>query len=150
MVTFNRHKENTASDSIMNDIEKFQKEYSELKHPQKKDFTTTFYYHNGKCIAIDRNNEFDVLDDQYTPSFIAEVAVKEKIVDGDAYKRAMQEYRVKEGAIYTNFKFALYEDLGISRNSKREKLFAKAWDRGHSSGFYEVYNTALDLVDLIE
>lgn len=48
------------------------------------------------------------------------------------------------------FKNDLFEELGITNNPKREKLFNKAWEHGHAYGFYEVYNVACDLVELIE
>jgi hypothetical protein len=47
---------------------------------------------------------------------------------------------------YTDVK----DDLGITNNPKADKLMSKAWERGHSSGYQEVYNCACDLVELIE
>ena len=44
----------------------------------------------------------------------------------------------------------LFEELGIVGNPKAEMLWNKAWDRGNSSGYSEVYNEALDLVELIK
>ena len=48
------------------------------------------------------------------------------------------------------FKKDLFEDLGIEFNPKRDKLYSLAWEKGHSSGFSEVYNYACELVDLIQ
>lgn len=56
----------------------------------------------------------------------------------------------KEIELYNEFKHDLFEELEITDNPKRDLLFEKSWDRGHSYGLYEVYNTALDLVELIK
>lgn len=56
----------------------------------------------------------------------------------------------REIELFNEFKQDLFEELEITDNPKRDLLFEKAWDRGHSYGFYEVYNTALDLVELIK
>lgn len=40
-------------------------------------------------------------------------------------------------------------DLGIMDNPKADQMMSIAWQKGHSSGFYEVYLIALELVELI-
>lgn len=47
------------------------------------------------------------------------------------------------------FKKDLFEDLGITDNTKREILFEKAWDQGHCEGYSGVYNAANEMVDLV-
>ena len=49
-----------------------------------------------------------------------------------------------------DFKNDLFLVLGVSQNPKRELMYKLAWDYGHSSGYQEVYNYALDLVELIK
>ena len=51
--------------------------------------------------------------------------------------------------LYEQFKVDLKEDLGITDHPKAETLFDLAWEYGHSGGYREVYNYALDLVDLL-
>ena len=41
------------------------------------------------------------------------------------------------------------DNLGITDNPKADAMLYIAWQDGHSSGYYEVYNRALDLVELI-
>ena len=48
------------------------------------------------------------------------------------------------------FRGDLFIALGVSKNPKRELMYKLAWDYGHSSGYQEVYNYALDLVELIK
>lgn len=55
----------------------------------------------------------------------------------------------EEQRLHEQFKEDLLEELGVTDNPKADLLFAKAWESGHSGGYYEVYNVALDLVDLI-
>jgi hypothetical protein len=59
-------------------------------------------------------------------------------------------YHAETARLTTQFKLDLFADLGIENNPKAELLFTKAWELGHSSGYYEVYNYALELVTLIE
>ena len=43
----------------------------------------------------------------------------------------------------------LFEEFDVENNEKRYKCFSIAWDRGHSYGYYEVYNCFQELVELI-
>lgn len=48
------------------------------------------------------------------------------------------------------FKSDLFEELEIQENPKRELLYRKAYELGHSYGFSEIYCYACDLVELIK
>lgn len=61
-------------------------------------------------------------------------------------KDAYQEETIRVNAL---FKQDVFDDLGISDNPKRELLWSKAYERGHSAGMHEVYLIADDLVELI-
>lgn len=65
------------------------------------------------------------------------------------YTEKIAEYREDQRNKYELFKQDLFEELEITNNPKKEKLFAIAWEYGHSSGLEEVYNYAIDLVELI-
>lgn len=67
-------------------------------------------------------------------------------VDKDKYSAYMQE----EARMCDLFDSDVAEELGIVDNPKKDKMLAKAWEMGHSSGYGEVYNYCLDLVELIE
>jgi len=47
------------------------------------------------------------------------------------------------------FKKELEEEFATVNNPKKDVLFSKAYERGHSSGMEEVYNVYADLVELI-
>lgn len=109
-----------------------------LEYPNKKDFMTTYYYKGGECIETVQG---------YGPDkngFVIERSVNE--LD---YKNARTIYKNAEYSAYTKFKNDLFNELGIENNPKRELLFSKAWEMGHSSGYYSVFEHAEDLVDLI-
>ena len=124
-----------------------------LKYPLRKDFTRKFLYKSGKLVATitqtpNEEAPTTVFESEFTE--IPEKCVVETEVDGVAYKLAFDAYHAAEQAVYDNFKNDLFADLGISDNPRRHVLFAKAWERGHSSGLQEIYNVACDLVELIE
>lgn len=124
-----------------------------LKYPLRKDFTRKFLYKSGKLVATitptpNEEAPTTVFESEFTE--IPEKCVVETEVDGVAYKLAIDAYHAAEQAVYDNFKNDLFADLGISDNPRRQVLFSKAWERGHSSGLREIYNVACDLVELIE
>lgn len=62
---------------------------------------------------------------------------------------AHAEYTTEDARLYAKFKADLFDDLGITGHPKAEKLFAIAWEYGHSSGYSEVYNYADELAELL-
>jgi hypothetical protein len=58
-------------------------------------------------------------------------------------------YKDEHGNI-PEFYFIVKRDLGILDNPKADKLMSIAWEDGHSAGYYEVYQKARDLVELIQ
>jgi hypothetical protein len=67
----------------------------------------------------------------------------------EKYNLAKRAYNEEIGKLMEQFKEDLFKDLRISDNPKRHKLFQKAWESGHAYGCENVYNKALDLVELI-
>lgn len=68
----------------------------------------------------------------------------------DTYMKQRKEYRKEESRLDDLFQSDLFDDLGISENPKKDKLFSMAYERGHSGGMEEVYAYASELVELIE
>jgi hypothetical protein len=58
-------------------------------------------------------------------------------------------YRDEHGNI-PNFFYIVKRDLDIVDYPKADKLMSYAWQEGHSGGYYEVYQIARDLVELIQ
>lgn len=59
------------------------------------------------------------------------------------------EYHKAVGRIEDSFRQALFVELGIENHPKRDKFYAKAWQRGHSGGLNEVASELEDLVELM-
>ena len=67
--------------------------------------------------------------------------------DGAAERR--KEYREEDNRIRRAFREDVLRDVGLDGHPKASMLWDKAWERGHSSGYYEVYNEVLDLSELL-
>jgi hypothetical protein len=66
------------------------------------------------------------------------------------YKSPEREAWAKEeGRLSQLFFDDMAEDLGYTNHPKRSKFETICWQKGHSSGYSEVYNVALDFIDLI-
>lgn len=86
--------------------------------------------------------------------------VNEKIAAGAYETPYPEEYRkvprsqipreVRDAANqgYLNFKADVIEAAGFTGDKRAEAFFRLAWEYGHSSGYHEVVNYALDLEDL--
>ena len=64
-------------------------------------------------------------------------------------RKQFAAYRKEEERLYGLFRADLLAELGITEHPKADTLFRIAWDRGHSSGFSEVANEAVALVELL-
>jgi hypothetical protein len=58
-------------------------------------------------------------------------------------------YRQEQTRLEKMFFDDMADDLGYADNSKRGIFESICWSHGHSSGYSEVYNVALELVELI-
>lgn len=124
---------------------------NEMAYPLKANFTVTYFYKQGVTIAkkhaADGGFEFFVpgVSKQDLQSMI-----KEQSIDEAAFKVARQEYHAESARLENQFTKDLFAELGIENNPKRFKLYAKAYEMGHSAGLAEVYSYAADLVELIQ
>jgi|WetSurMetagenome_2_1015567.scaffolds.fasta_scaffold04369_7 hypothetical protein len=58
-------------------------------------------------------------------------------------------YHEESIVLYEMFKNDLFKYYGVENNPKKDLLFSKAWEFGHSSGYNEVAIYFGDLVELI-
>lgn len=122
----------------------FEKYKNTMPYPRKEDFTTKYYYKMGELVYTQGPG---VANCEIPVSLNG--CVSEKCVDDDGYHAARREYAKRSRELHEMFKQHLFDELGISDNPKREKLFSKAWEMGHSSGLSEVYSVAEEIVELI-
>lgn len=73
---------------------------------------------------------------------------KEKIQP--IYNKDKLKYHNASADIKERFKLALFKEYDIENNPKREKVWALAWEEGHSSGFSEIEYYFMKYVELIK
>lgn len=66
------------------------------------------------------------------------------------FREKLEAYHAETRRIIEVFKQDLFVELGLVDNPKKDLLFSKAWDLGHSNGFSEVYVYAVDLAELVQ
>lgn len=124
---------------------------NKVSFPRREDFKTTYWYYHGGLVAHrDGAVKISII---YDPNVSLTICTREDFFGEKelaAYNSAMKEYRDAEAAAMEQFQNDLFKEIGIENHPNRFKLFQKAWDRGHSSGYSEVMNEAWDLVDLIK
>lgn len=127
----------------------FNKYKNNMVPPRSTHFMTQYWYSAGLlCWKQAADDQRPIKMQTFGPAI--EKCVREKCVDEAALNVAKAAYKEKGDRLHQLFKSDLFEDLGIADNPKREMLFTKAWEHGHSSGYSEVYHYALEIVDLIK
>jgi len=71
------------------------------------------------------------------------------VVWAEDKKRVRDAHSAEDRRIHELFKKDLFEEYDVADNPKREKCFAIAWERGHSSGYNDVACVFGDIVELI-
>lgn len=85
---------------------------------------------------------------------LAELESLPKIIAGyndsvDVDDRSRAAYNQRRRELDIEFRVDLEEHHGTKGHAKADLLFAKAWEKGHSSGYGEVANEYDDLVELV-
>jgi len=65
------------------------------------------------------------------------------------YNQKRSDYESAISRLREAFKNDALEDLGLLNHPKADKIFAMAWDRGHSS-FHEVYGELKSLAEIFQ
>lgn len=87
--------------------------------------------------------------------------IHQKVINGDydnklAYapkkenEVTWQSYRTEEGRLYNQFKADALESVGLTDHPQSEKVWRKAWEDGHSSGYYEVLIQLEELAGMVK
>lgn len=117
-------------------------------YPTRDQYTTLYAYKAGKLVAkCEPSGDFT----KWTATVRGQDDLTiERNFDENAYSDARAAYDEETSLLMENFKRDLYEQEGVTGNPKASKAFEMAWDRGHSSGFYEVGIYFSELVELIK
>ena len=65
-------------------------------------------------------------------------------------KKARAEYRESINAIEEKFEKLLADEYGLTKHSKRHKVFEMAWEKGHSTGYESVEYWYEELAALVK
>lgn len=63
------------------------------------------------------------------------------------YRREVEEAKSVKRSLEEELRLFLIELSGWQGHPKADKAWSYAWQKGHSSGYYEVYNVLCDLHD---
>lgn len=130
----------------MKDLNYFIKSYNELFYPKRDNFTTVYFYSNGKVIQSILKS-----DEKYSKVFQdLSYAVFESIFDKISFDKEISIYQKKLKDLELEFKDWLKEEFDCKDNPKFEKCYSLAYEKEHSNGIYAIYDEFCDLVDLIK
>lgn len=87
-----------------------------------------------------------------TPQMAREYADKLEIWERECvlHKLLMDDYREEEIRLTKQFYDDAIKEAGLSNHPKKDIIYSKAWEDGHSGGYSEVFNKLLDLAEFVE
>ena len=62
----------------------------------------------------------------------------------------LQAYNKETNRLMAEFKHDALDDVGLLNHPKADKIYAKAWEDGHASGLYSVYQELCELAELFD
>ena len=68
----------------------------------------------------------------------------------EKFMAARMAYDIEEGKVNDRAKQAMLEDVGLDKHPKRDKIYAYAWQHGHSGGYNDVWCVLCDIADLFK
>ena len=75
--------------------------------------------------------------------------VHEELAQYQILRDTLNAYLLEQNRLIELFKIDLEIECGTSINPKKDLLYSKAYEKGHSSGLEEIVNQYRDLVELI-
>jgi len=68
--------------------------------------------------------------------------------DIEEYRERIKVFNAETRRLEDQFKHDALDDVGLLNHPKADKIYSKAWEDGHSSGLYSVYQELCDLAEL--
>ncbi len=65
------------------------------------------------------------------------------------FRKALSDNRAAEAKVYERLRDNLFDAFDLKNNPKRNALWRRAWEDGHSGGAYEIADVFENLVELI-
>lgn len=141
--------------------DKYDKYKTVLPYPRKANFVSYYVYKQGECVA-EKESQTHILKNLGLTGAFAKLKSSfqsfmsdngytvEKFVDEESYHTKLNAYRDDENRLHAQYKADLFEEHDVTDNPKKDLLYSKAYDLGHSAGYSEVASYFGDLVELIE
>jgi hypothetical protein len=117
----------------------FSKYENDVPYPHRNDYTTVHVYKGGEVLG------------SYNQSCLKKVpdgAVTEKVFDEAGYRVAVSKHNARQVELEQQFMLDAFTELGLQSNPFARRLYAIAWERGHSCGYSEVLSILADLAEL--
>lgn len=93
---------------------------------------------------------FKLLPNGNTTRELIMKSVPKLIADYENAKEQKKLYYNEESRLHQQFIDDLEKENGMENNPKKDILWAKAWEHGHSSGYEDVINIYEDLIELVK
>ena len=106
----------------------FTKYTNTYPYPTKSDFTTTYYYKEGKIVATSSMSNLH----HHIPEIPLKDCIKEAVVDEDSFKAERKKYYDNGSQLLDQFKTDLADELGLTNHAKWDKLYSIAWEERSS------------------
>jgi hypothetical protein len=111
---------------------------------QIRDYLRELYVNKPRAPLLMNNKPTKEAVERYT------IAVEQYTLDLAEYKTKDEVYRAESLRLWNLLENKIKEDSGLNDipEQYRDKVYSYAYQQGHSSGYSEVYNYLLDLVDI--
>ena len=113
-------------------------------YPNIRDYITYYVYDKGECLY--KGSTFYTSKQEVKEVYPN--AVIQEVLDEDAYKAHLKEYKDECSKLREEFAKDLFEDFVVSDNPKRYKALHYAQEKGNE--YREIYDIFCDIVELIE
>lgn len=121
----------------------FAKYVNTYPYPTKSDFTSTYYYKEGKLVATSTLKELQ----HHIPEIDLGWCTKEVIFDTEKFTAERDKYFGNNSVLQANFKKDLADELGLTNHPKWDILYKLA--SADSDSFEDTYNIAEELAELL-
>ena len=116
-----------------------------VKWPSKPDYRRYNVFLGPKVLGTGlTKDEANVLAEQNKGAETVSYSLEEE------YNNQRRAYHEEERRLQAEFEQDVFEEFDVVGHPKAAKVMSLAWDRGHSEGFYRVYEEFAELVELIK
>lgn len=75
---------------------------------------------------------------------------KASVYNEEGYRKALNKYRDAHSSMVSEMKKDMFEDLGIEKHPAKDLMYSYAYDKGHSSGYHEVFMHLQEISEFVD